>query len=288
MEPEMHNGRRFGNLALDQNVQPGANTAVLKQRVVQGLRIPAPVWDFTTTTAATETQGLTTDEMKRIASDINKKSAADYDGLYNPMYGQCFYLPAMLSMLGGTLLFIGIFLWIDPGGSPGADRGSPGALVFIGAAMFVIFCCLHPVMTVVVGRNWMIANSTALMNMKQYVEGTLNPEWQSRNVKWEVVTVKTVDTLGSSRKTRIKYWYDIHATGPAMQVQQVPAGVQMMQGPGGQLIPVQVVTVQNGAPVQVVQAQSGQTIQYSQGGAVQTVPVQYMQEQAGAQQTPPV
>jgi len=289
MEPEMHNGQRFGDLALDQNKQPGDYTAVLKQQVVkERLTMPAPAWAFTTTTASTETQGLTVDEMQRITTIINDKSAADYNGIYNPKYAKCFYLPAMMTLLGFTLLFIGIFTWVDPGGSPGADKGSPGALMFIGPAMFVIFCCLNPVMTYYYKKNWMLANSAGLESMKEYVESTLNAEWQSKNIKWEVVKVQTMDTFGSSRKPRIKYWYDIHATGPAMQVQQVPAGVQMMQGPGGQLIPVQVVTVQNGAPVQVVQAQSGQTIQYSQGGAVQTVPVQYMQEQAGAQQTPPV
>jgi len=260
-----------------------------------------PTWDLPPSNPAVESQGLNQNELIRILNEINSNAASDFSTVWRPWYKTLVFVPCFASSVGTLLFFIGIIMiivdrasstQIDPDTYSFDDEDdddddfSLPSYFFIGIGVTCICGIVQFLLCAGVDGIFTRAQTVALENMRQYVEGTLNEQWQSsRNIRWTIDMVQTIHVRHGSgvNKTKVRNWYDIHATSLVQVVQQIQY-VQVVGGSGqpvqyvqagGQ--PVQTVVVQT-APVEGGQdAQSGQTIQYKQGGQVTNMPVQYMQ-----------
>lgn len=208
---------------------------VIRQRQITGISCsrPAPQWDYISPTPALEAKGLTTGKLREIIGNINDQSERDVNDNFNPLYSKLVFLP----IIG---VFLGFIICASSMGSMGnSDSFGPPTGFFVGMALFglsgfgqVITCCL-------VGKAHLNAVQIAIDTMREYVEITLNEQWQKEcGVRWTVTTQQTLSVSthhhhenhhghhhghhhGNHQRIRVQTWYNIEVRALDQVVQQV-------------------------------------------------------------------
>merc|ERR1719410_2831900 len=109
----------------------------------------------------------------------------------------------------------------------------PPASMFAGMAIFVISGFLQVCVCMAVGSKYTKACQIGIDGMKQYVEVTLNEQWQKEcNVRWSVTTEQTMSVHNSSnsnrQRVRVHTYYNIEVRSLVQQPQQVVQQVVMV------------------------------------------------------------
>lgn len=200
-------------------------------------------------TPALEAKGLTAHTLGQIIGNINEQAERDVNENYNPLYSTLVFLPIIGVFIGFSLCIasMGSSVNSDPHSfSHGPPRGfhlfGVGMVIF-GLSMFgqVITCCL-------VGRKHTIAIQIAIDAMKEYVEITLNEQWQKEcGIRWTVATEQTLsvsshrdsDSVHETQRINVKTWYNIEVRplnqefNPPQYMYAPSAGADRDNGMGG-------------------------------------------------------
>jgi len=225
--------------------------------------LTAPQWVYAAPTPDMEAKGLKASKLREILQKINddadKTMARDYC---------CNGWPSRFRNVPWILPLIGFALY---------SMGSTAEL--IGVALLMIGPCIGVCVVWWVLSRWRHEWQICVDEMKQYVQETLNEEWQNSNgIRWTVETCQILQTRGNGRRqSRTLTLYHIQITDLTPPAQQVPMQ-QMVQIPvnaqGQQIVMVngqQMVVVPLGTQIPMMQqTQVQHVVAESQdaGGAV--------------------
>jgi len=224
---------------LGSTVTPPANGITLSQQQLnQGgccNKDSAPQWEYSMPTPALEAKGLTVSKLREILEGINNTSMNTLQNNYNPTTSRLVLIPCFIAITGFLLIPIGI--------ATDSGFGLP-TLSVVGLICFAAGACLCMATLVAVGGKYAKAYDQCMLEMKQFVEQTLNEQWQnSNNVRWNIVSQQIIETSGSGNDRRISTKTLLHIqVAPLNQpvqpqvvvVQQMPVqGQQMVMLPAG-------------------------------------------------------
>jgi len=267
---------------------PAASNAIslnMEQKVGScGVATVAPQWSYSSPTPDMEAKGLTPSKLREILQQINNDSNKTMAQNFNPNLPKVRFIPFVLILIGMIICTT----------SMGSTGGSGTFLV--GMALFGIGGFGTVGSFWFVNSRHMQAVQMCVDQLRQYVEGELNEQWQkAHGIRWSIGTTQILQTDGTSRNrgiaARTLHHIQITSVAPAM-AQQVPMqhmvqmplmqgmqgvpvnvqGQQMMLVPAGTQIPMQQAPVQyvvagsQGAPPQYQESPP----QYEAGGTVTT------------------
>merc|ERR1719295_334121 len=187
-----------------------------------------PQWDYAAPTPDMEAKGLFPSKLQEILQQINNDADEAMTQHFNPNLKKLLFLPLipLILLILGLIDFIGNINRFE---------------IICGVATFICWICSF----CIVEYLWKRAHQICVDQMKQYVEGELNEQWQRRHgIRWSIATTQVVDThgTGSDRRISTKTLYHIQITSltPAVgMTQQVPMQ-HMVQMQGMQGVPVNV------------------------------------------------
>jgi len=186
---------------------------------------------------------------RQIIGNINDQAERDVNDNFNPLYSKLVFLPIIGVLLGFILCVssMGSFSSsLDDSDSFGPPTGFFVGMILFGLCGFgqVITCCL-------VGKAHVNAVQIAIDTMKQYVEITLNEQWQKEcGVRWTVTTQQTLSVNetnhhqhghhghhgghhghhhGHHQRISVQTWYNIEVRVLNQVIQQVVVPVVVVQ-----------------------------------------------------------
>jgi len=255
---------------------PTASNAIslnMEQQVGScGQATVAPHWSYASPTPDMEAKGLTPSKLREILQQINNDSDNTMAQNFNPNLPKVRFIPFVLILIGMIICTT----------SMGSTGGSGTFLV--GMALFGIGGFGTVGSFWFVNSRHMQAVQMCVDQLRQYVEGELNEQWQkAHGIRWSIGTTQILQTDGTSRNrgiaARTLHHIQITSVAPAM-AQQVPMQhmVQMPLMQGMQGVPVnvqgqQMMLVPAGTQIPMQQA----PVQYVVAGS-QGAPPQYQQE----------
>lgn len=172
----------------------------------------APQWDYISPSPALEAKGLTAGELDEIIGNINEQAHRDVNDNYNPLYSKLMFLPVFGLLLGFMLSVTCSEIWAN------SDTFGLHSGFIAGMVVFGISLCGQVGACLVVGRKHSNAVLIAIDTMTEYVEITLNEQWQKQGVRWTVMTQQTVsvsnhdfdgDSVRADPQVSVQTWYNI-------------------------------------------------------------------------------
>merc|ERR1712096_299259 len=191
-----------------------------------------PQWQYTTPTPSLQQRGLTPQTLRETIDSINQTAARDFENNFNANYALLPVAPALGSLISIIFMVASI----------GSTKSGAGSFI-AGIILFHLFIFCAIAACVVSHKHKVSAIEGARGAMQQFVEVTLNEQWQnSHGVRWTMVAEQTlVVSKGRRRKhggrgpDRISTitWFNIQVTAlqdasaypisqPVPQQQQVP------------------------------------------------------------------
>eukprot|EP01083_Nonionella_stella_P303436 1050450_1 len=141
-------------------------------------------WTLTPPTPLLESKGLASDVLNGIIIGISQNAKKDYLANYNPNSAWIVFLPCCGVIIGMIVCAIGH--------------------IIAGSVVFGISAVATVITSAIWNRKKTNALQFAMENVRQYVEITLNEQWQASNaIRWSIVPEQTIQTSGSGDSSRI-------------------------------------------------------------------------------------
>jgi len=204
----------------------GSNAEILiRQQQAQSFSFSkgAPQWEYVSPTPTLESRGLTAGKLRQIINDINDRASTELDTNFNSKH-------AILTLLPCGGLLVGFLLCVLSMGNMSAAGFPPE--FYVGFIFIVIsaFCGVAAFSRA--SRSYTRAIQSAVDAMKEYVDSTLNEEWQRQSgIRW-VVANQQMLSIGNRRhngnqrmRVRTLHHIEVHSLNHIVpnQVVIVPA-----------------------------------------------------------------